>query len=172
MKSSSNKLISEEVFTYPLFFKLIYRYGNIPLTLFLSFYLIISVIKIDTHIYFIFPIVIILLLIYFLNKHYLNLYKILPYKIIADDEKITCSNFLFQKKKIIIFYNDIGSLTGGIFSGKFTGVMKVFDGKNKHCIGFFEKLKNVNRLQTIILSKVRKEVYDSVIENVGLTKKK
>jgi hypothetical protein len=49
--------------------------------------------------------------------------------------------------------------------------MKVYDGKSKISIGFFDKIKNVKSLQTIILSKVDSEVYNKVVESVGLRKK-
>ena len=49
--------------------------------------------------------------------------------------------------------------------------MKVFDGKSKICIGFFDKIKGVKSLQTLILNKVNSEVYNRVVESVGLRKK-
>jgi len=99
------------------------------------------------------------------------LYKIIPYKIKADNEKIICTGFLLQRKEVIIYYKDVESFTGGLLSGKLSGVMKLCDGKSKICIGFYDKLRNVNKLQTMILSKVRKGVYDDVIEKIGLKKK-
>ena len=159
-------------FEYPLFFKLLYRYGNVPVTIILSVYLIMALINLERNLLFIIPIIITLLLIYFLNRHYLLLYKIVPYKIKADSEKITCSNFLFDKKETVIYFNDIESFTGGALSGKLNGVMKICDSKNKVCIGFYDKLKDVNKLQTLVLSKVRKDVYDAVMEKVGLKGKK
>ena len=130
-------------FEYPIFCKLLYRYGNIPVTIILSIYLIMALINLERNLFFLVPIIITLLLIYFLNKHYLMLYKIIPYKIKADNEKIICTGFLFRRKGVVIFYKDIESLTGGMLSGKLSGVMKLCDGKNKICIGFYDKLKNV-----------------------------
>jgi hypothetical protein len=111
-------------------------------------------------------------MIYLLNKHYLNLYKIIPYKIEADEEKIICTDFLFSRKEFNIFYADVESLTGGIFDGRFSGVMKVCDRKNQVCIGFFNRIRNADKLQTILLSKVPRKVYDDVVERVGLKNKK
>lgn len=110
------------------------------------------------------------MLIFVLNKQYLNLYKILPYKIEADEEKMVCSDFFFSAKKITIHYKDINSLSGGIFEGKFGGLMKVCDGKNNVCIGFFGKMKNVKQLQTFILSKVERSIYDDVLNKVKARK--
>jgi len=99
------------------------------------------------------------------------LYKIIPYKIKADNEKIICTGFLLQRKEVIIYYKDVESFTGGLLSGKLSGVMKLCDAKSKICIGFYDKLRNVNKLQTLILSKVRKDIYDAVMEKIGLKKK-
>lgn len=111
-----------------------------------------------------------LILIYLLNRRYLYLYQVVPYKITADDEKLICEKFLFSKKNIIIYYKDIESLSGGIFSGKLRGLMTVHDGKSKVYIGFFDKIKNAQTLQTIILSRVSSKVYNEVLERVGFKK--
>lgn len=160
-----------QVHTYSWFFKFVYRFGNIPVTIFLVLYLIPAAINIDRNIYYVIPFIIILLLIYFLNKHYLELYKIMPYKITADDEKMYCSDFILSKKEFIIYYKNIETLSGGIFDGKLRGVMKVYDGNIKVCIGFFDKIKDAQKLQTLILSKIKKEVYDEMMDRI-LAKKK
>jgi hypothetical protein len=138
----------------------------------LLIYLLISVTNLSHSLIYLIPFLISAILIYFLNRHYLNLYKLLPYKIEADDDKIKCSNFLLSKKEITIYYGDIKSLKGGIFEGKVAGLMNVCDGKNNICIGFFNSIKNVKRLQTIILSKVDKSVYDEVVNKLQLQKSK
>ena len=46
--------------------------------------------------------------------------------------------------------------------------MKVCDGKNKICIGFFDRMKNSNKLVTLLLSKVDKKIYDEVIEQYSI----
>ena len=111
-------------------------------------------------------------MIYFLNRHYLTLYKILPYKIEADDEKIVCSKFFLSNKEIIISYDNIKSLSGGLFENKMSGVMQVCDGKNNVCFGFYNRMRNSNKLATIILSKVKRELYDEVLEKLISKKKK
>jgi len=93
-----------------------------------------------------------------------------PYKIEVDDEKIICSHFLFRDKTITILIKDIESISGGIFDGRYRGLMKVCDGKNKLCIGFFDRLKNSSKLVTLILSKVDKKIYDKVIEQIQSSK--
>lgn len=109
-------------------------------------------------------------MLYFLNKSYFEFYKIVPYKIEADEEKIICSEFLFRKKTVTIYYKDISTLSGGIFSGKYNGLMRVFDGKNKRYIGFFDRMIDSNKLITMILSKVDKKIYDEVIQKIQESK--
>jgi len=137
----------------------------------LSVYMIPALVNLDKDMIYLIPIIISLLLIYFINKHYLLLYKILPYKIIADDEKLIGRDFLFSNKEITIYFYDIISLEGGIFIGKPAGLMKVNDGKNKYTIGFYSKLINAQELSTIIISKVNRKVYDQVINKDVLNKK-
>ena len=161
-----------KIYQYPFFFKFIYRYGNIPVTLILLFYLIPAVINLDKNIFYIIPLIITLILMYLINKTYLYLYKILPYRIEADDEKMVCTDFLFSKRHVTVFFKDITTLTGGIFDGKLQGVMKVFDKKNQMTLGFFNKMKDARQLETLILSKVSKELYDEVVERVGLNNKR
>ncbi len=112
------------------------------------------------------PLVLSLFLIYYINKSYLIFYKLVPFKIEADEEKIVCTDFLLLKKSVTIYFKDIEDLSGGIFSGRFRGMMKVCDGKNKICIGFFDRMKNSTKLVTLILSKVDKKIYDEVIAKI------
>ena len=155
-----------KVFTYPIFYKIIIRFGNIPLTLLLIIYLIPSVIFVDEHPVLLIPLIISSLLIFFLNKLYLTLYKIIPYKIVEDNGKIICSEFLFSNKEIVIDFKDIDKLKGGIFEGKLHGILKVYDGKNNIYIGYFNKIKNSKLLGTLLLSKVNKSVYDEVVKRI------
>lgn len=94
----------------------------------------------------------------------------IPYTIEADDEKLVCSQFLFRNKTLTIYLKDVESLTGGMFSGKYHGVMKVSDGKNKIAIGFFDKINDSTKLITMILNKVDQKIYDEVIEKMKTIK--
>lgn len=155
-----------QTFTYSFIFKIIFRFGNIFVTLLLSIYLVPVIFYINQNKFLIFPLIISLIILYITNRNYLIYYKLLPYKIEADAEKMICSNFLFSKEVIIIYYKDIDMLKGGVFSGKSSGVMKVHDGKTKLQIGFSQKLINSEKLIALILSKVTKELYSEVIENI------
>jgi len=160
-----------ETFTYSFINKIIFRFGNIIVTLLLLVYLIPLIWYVDRSKILIIPIIISLIILYIVNKVYFSYYKLLPYKIVADKEKMICSNFIFSNKELTIYYKDIESLTGGVFSRKLSGMMKVCDGKNKICIGFSQKMKNSSKLITLILSNVKREIYDEVIENITAQKK-
>jgi len=163
-----------EVFTYPGLFKFFFRFGNIPITILLLIYLIPSVVFVDKNLILIVPLLVSAFLIYFLNKQFIILYKILPYKIQYDNGKLICSDFIFSAREIVINIEDIEALKGGIFEGKLRGLQRIYDGKNQIIIGYFNKIKNSQKLGTIILSKVKRKVYDDVINNIkpaGLKKK-
>ena len=164
--------IEKQTFTYSFLFQIIFRYGNVIVTPVLLLYSIPLFYFLDEKLILAFPLLVNLGIIYFLNRHYLNLYKIMPYRIEADDEKIVCSNFFLSNKEISINYNDISSLAGGIFENKISGVMKVCDGSNNICIGFYQRLNNSSKLATIILSKVRRDIYDGVLEKIQSGKRK
>ena len=53
-----------------------------------------------------------------------------------------------------------------MFENKTSGIMKVYDGKNSVCIGFYRKLRNSNKLIATILSKVKRELYDEVLDRL------
>jgi hypothetical protein len=156
--------------TYSVILKLLYRYGNVIVTIFLSLYLLPIVVNLDQKLILIIPLLLILFLIYYVNKYYFTLYKIMPFKIEFDDEKMICTKFILGMKKFDVYYEDINKLEGGVFENKMSGIMKVYDGKNSVIIGFYPKMRNSNKLITMILSKVKKEIYDEVMER--LLKKK
>jgi len=163
--------IENQSFSYPYLFRLIFRYGNILITPIIIIYSVPLIYHFDQKPILAFPIIVNLLIVYFLNRHYFNLYKILPYTIEADDEKLVCSNFFLSNKTKTIYYEDISSLAGGIFDNKISGIMKVWDEKNNFSIGFYHKLTNSQKLATIILSKVRRPIYDEVLEKIKSRKK-
>jgi hypothetical protein len=121
---------------------------------------------IDKNLIILIPFLLSIFILYFLNKSYINFYKLVPYKIQIDEEKIICTDFLFRDKTVTIYIKDIDSISGGIFEGKYRGLMKVCDGKNKLCIGFFDRINNSSKLVTLILSKVDRKIYDKVIEQI------
>ncbi|MEP0862313.1 MAG: hypothetical protein HRF52_12835 [Ignavibacterium sp.] len=155
-----------ETHTYSFFIKFLYRYGNIFITTLMLLNLVPLVILVDKNTYFIIPIVITLLIIYFTNKFYFLLYKTFPFKIISEEEKLTCTDFMFRSKEVVIYYRDIKSISGGIFEGRLSGIMKVCDGRTNICIAFSHRIKNSTKLIATILSKVDKKIYDEKIESL------
>ncbi len=155
-----------QTFTYTLIFKIIFRFGNIIVTLLLSIYLIPVFYYIDQNMILILPLIIGLIILYMVNRTYLTYYLILPYKIEADDEKMICSDFLLSNKVVTIYYKDIDKLQGGVFSGRSSGIMKLRDGKSKLQVGFSQKMNNSEKLIALILSKVSKDLYNEVMNNL------
>ncbi len=155
-----------QTFTYSLIFKIIFRFGNILVTLLLSIYLVPVFYYIDQKIILFIPLIIAGIILYMVNRTYLAYYKILPYKIEAEDEKMICSDFLFSNKVVTIYFKDIDLLRSGVFSGRSSGIMKLRDSKSKLQVGFSQKMKNSEKLIALILSKVSKDLYNDVISNI------
>jgi len=155
-----------QTFTYSLLFKIIFRFGNIIITLLISIYLIPVFYFIDQNTILFLPLIIGVIIIFMVNRAYLTYYLILPYKIEVDDEKMICSDFLLSKKVVTIYYKDIDKLQGGVFNGRSSGIMKLRDRKSKLRVGFSQKINNSEKLIALILSKVSKDLYDEVISNL------
>ena len=157
-------------YTYPLFFKFLYRYANIPLTVLLIILLVPLVINLDNNLLLLIPLVITLLMIYFLNKFYITLYKIVPFKIYSTDDQLICKNFLFSHRLEDIAFGEIESLKGGIFEGSVNGLMRV-NSKNNLSIGFYHSINKSKELETLILSKVNRNIYDEIVKKIGPVEK-
>lgn len=155
-----------QTFTYSLLFKIIFRFGNIIITLLISIYLIPVFYFFDQNTILFLPLIIGVIIIFMVNRAYLTYYLILPYKIEVDDEKMICSDFLLSKKVVTIYFKDIEVLQGGVFSGRSSGIMKLRDSKSKLRVGFSQKINNSEKLIALILSKVSKDLYDEVISNL------
>ncbi|BDQ03456.1 hypothetical protein [Ignavibacterium sp.] len=153
-----------EKFDYPVLIRILYSYGNIFITLLMIMNLIPLVISVDSNAILIVPIVITLLVIYFTNKFYFMLYKSFPFLIEADDEKMICTDFMFRKKEVVIYYKNIKSIEGGIFEGRLSGIMKVCDTETGICIAFSHRIKNSTKLIALILSRIDKKLYDEKID--------
>lgn len=160
-------------FTYPLIPKLIYRYANIPVTFVLLMYFFISVMALRISSFSIIPAAINVLLIYFVNRYYFRLYKLFPYKIQVDEQKMICSDFPFSRKIVQIKFEDIEKVTGSIFNEIKNRPIHIYDGRQNITIAFSLHLKRINDLLTIILSKIRKEKSDELLfklrqHNIGM----
>ncbi|MGQ9800020.1 MAG: hypothetical protein ACUVRG_12180 [Ignavibacterium sp.] len=73
---------------------------------------------------------------------------------------------MFRNKEVVIYYKNIKSISGGIFEGRLSGIMKVCDGEKNICITFSHRIKNSTKLIALILSKVDKKIYDEKINSL------
>lgn len=155
-----------EHYHYSFIAKIIYRYGNIIATILLSIQLLTSIIGMFAKWYFVFPALINLIIIIILNKYYIKTYRLFPFSIIADNEKIICGNFFLSDKKFEIKHADIDKLSGGIFSGYPTRPIYIHDGRQNITIGFYSHVGNFQKLTTKILQNIPKKLYDELMDNV------
>lgn len=158
------------IFEYRLGYRLIYSFGNLIINILIIIYLIPAIMTFEGKIFQIAYIAFLMLIMFFFNKYYLNLYRIMPYRIEADDEKMIFSEFLFDNKSITLSYKEIDKLSGGIFDGKGTGLMKVHNTGEGITVGFFHKINDARTLESLILSKVDKKLYDEVIDKFNIRK--
>ncbi|MEE9432319.1 MAG: hypothetical protein V3V16_14830 [Melioribacteraceae bacterium] len=153
-----------KTFKYSLLTKFVYRYANIPATIIIVLYLIVSVVGIISDWMFIFPLLINLILIYVLNRFYLKMYKQFPFKIEIDNEKMLCSNFMLNDRTVQINLIEVEKINGGIFSGRaYMPLYIIWEGKQ---IGISPHIKDYNKLLTIILTNIKKELYEELLEEI------
>jgi hypothetical protein len=112
---------------------------------------------------YIIPAVVDVIIIYVINRYYIKSYKRFPYRIEADNQKIICTDYFFSNKKIELDHNSITKITGGIFSGNIARPIYLHDENNNITIGFNSHLKDYDKLLTIILSNIKKELYDDLL---------
>lgn len=153
-------------FTYPFLAKIIYRYANIPVSLLLLFYVFASVVGVSKDWLYVFPLIINLALLYVLNRYYFKMYKMFPYKLKIDNEKIICSDFMNKGKSVEIKLLDVSKVTGGIFSGSPIKPIYIYDEKNNVAIGINQHLKNYNKFLTVVLSNINQELYNELLERI------
>jgi hypothetical protein len=153
-----------KTFKYNLIPKIIYRYANIPANLILVFYLLASVLGLSNDWKFIFPLLITIMLLYVLNKFYLKMYKSFPFNIQIDNVKMICSDFVINNRNIVIELSDILKIKGGIFSGR--AYMPLYISTDKIKLGISPHIKDYNKLLTIILTNVSKELYESLLDDI------
>ena len=151
-------------FQYSFFAKLVYRYANIPATLLMGIHLLSSFIGMFNDWIIVFPFLINAIVIYLLNRFFFKSYKTFPFLIFADNEKMICTDYFFSEKKIEIRYSDIGEIKGGMFSGNTARPIYIRDGRTNETIGLHTHVKDYNKLVTIILSNIKQELYNDLLE--------
>ncbi len=150
-------------FKYSLISKIIYRYANIPATIFLLLYLVSSFTYMFKEWYYFFPFMLNLLIIIILNRYYFRSYNLFPFRIDINTEKMICSDYFKRKKIVEINLQDIDLIEGGSLYGTPGKPILVHDAVNDSVIGISPHMKNHNKLITIILSNVKEDVYNDVL---------
>ena len=161
-----------KTYKYSFLSKLIYRYGNIPVTILLLIYLAISIIGLFSYWYYIFFTLINLLLLFSLNRYYIKTYKLFPFEITINNEKIICTNFLFNKRKLELRIEDIDKLAGGIFSGYPTRPVYIHDSRQNITIGFYANVGRFPDLLKIILQNIREDLYKDLLGKISVLRNK
>ena len=155
-----------KTFEYSFFSKFIYSYGNIPITMLLLLYFVLSVQSIPQDNIYIFAAIFHAFFIFIMNRFYFRRYKYFPNKIQMDEEKLICSDFIWKNRTVIIPFANISELSGGVFDGKIGRPMYIFDKTQNVKIGFTDKMRNVKDLVTAILLKIRKDKYEELMQNL------
>ena len=151
------------IFKYSLISKLIYRYANIPVTIFLSLYLVSSFLYMFKEWYYFFPFLLNLLIIVVMNRYYFRSYKLFPFRIEINTEKMICSDYFYGNKNIEINLQDIDLIEGGSLYGTPGKPILIHDGVSDSVVGISPHMKDYNKLVTIILSNVNEDVYNDVL---------
>ncbi len=160
-----------ETFKYSFFSKIIYRYSNIPVTLLALYVFSLSFLFLFDNLWFVLPLTLSGAVIITVNKVFFHGYRFFPFEIKVDNKKMICTDFYNSKKKIVIPFVDVDKIEGGFFSGKPTKPIYIY-ANNTKTIGITPHIKNQNKLLTIILSKVKKSVYNTALSQIGLHNKK
>ncbi len=155
-----------EKFTYSFPARIIYRFGNLIATPLLSVHLLFSFYMMFEIWYYVFPGLINLLVIYVINRYYIKTYRTFPFTIETDNEKIICKDFFTGNKTVVIKYEDISELRGGLFSGYPTRPVYFTDGKQNITIGFYSHVGNFQKLLTVILKNIPQPLYNKTLDGL------
>lgn len=153
-------------FKYSPVSKLIYRYANFPITLFLLLYMVSSFAFMFREWIYVFPFLLNLVIIIVLNRHYIRTYKFFPFRIDINNGKMICKDYFKKSKEVEINLADIDEIEGGVLSGTPAKPIYIHDAKNDVVVGISPHLKNSNKLVTIILSNINKPLYDQVLKRM------
>ncbi len=155
-----------KTYTYPLVAKLIYKYANFPITLFLFFYVIISAAESFQKTYFVIPLILNIIIIFYLNRYYFRSYKVTPFKIEISNDKIVCSNFYLSEKIVELSLLEITEIKGGIFAGSQTSSIYLINETENITIKINHHLKNYNEVLTKILQNINQELYEELLKTM------
>ncbi len=152
-------------FKYSFFARFIYRYANLFITALLLISALIALGGTFKNWLYVFPLAVHVLLIYVINRFYINVYKHFPFIIQADNEKMICKDFMNRRKVFEIKHSEIEKIEGGIFTGN--PMRPVYITTNSGVkIGINQHMKGYNKLLTIILSNIPKELYQQLLKKI------
>ncbi|KAF0139771.1 MAG: hypothetical protein FD122_2946 [Stygiobacter sp.] len=154
-----------KTYSYSIFAKFWYRYVNIAITLLLLFYTIASFMLAFQKWYYLFVALLNLVIIYLVNRFYINSYSSFPFRIRSDEAGITCENFFLSKKILRIEFADIDGISGGMFSGWNTRPVYIHDSKQNISIGFFAQ-GEFKELLKVILKNINEEFYTELLSKM------
>ena len=95
-----------------------------------------------------------------------------PFEITINNEKIICTNFLFNKRKLELRIEDIDKLAGGIFSGYPTRPVYIHDSRQNITIGFYANVGRFPDLLKIILQNIREDLYKDLLGKISVLRNK
>lgn len=151
-----------KTYTYPIIAKIIYRYANFPITLLLLLYVIISAAESFEKIYFLVPLIINLIIIFLLNRHYYRTYKVQPFNIKIDSTKIICADYYLSQKSVELNLTDITEISGGIFSGSQSSPLYLISDEKDVVIKINHRLNDYKEFLTTVLQNINQDLYDSL----------
>jgi hypothetical protein len=157
-------------YKYSLFAKIIYRYANTAITFFLLFYVIAALILTFQKWYYFFVFLVNVLIIFYINRYYLRSYKLFPFRIITDNNKLICSNFFLSKRVVEIEIQNIDKISGGIFSGWPTRPVYIHDNKNDVTIGIYMHSGKFKSLLKTIMENIPQNLYEDLLDRLKTLK--
>ncbi len=100
-----------------------------------------------------------------INRFYLTSYRLFPFRIKSDDSGIVCENFFLTKKAIRINFEDIDSISGGMFAGFQTRPVYLHDSRQKLAVGFFAQ-GEFRELLKVILKNINEDLYKELLQKI------
>jgi len=105
------------------------------------------------------------LILFFSNRFFFRLRKILPMSIEVKNDGILLTDFSDKSKELFFPYLKITGLKGGVFEGRSKGLMKIET--NEQTVGFFHQISGASILITSLLHRIPTEVYTAVAPKIS-----
>ena len=82
----------------------------------------------------------------------------------VNNEKMICSDFVIKNRILEINHSDINKIKGGIFSGR--NYSPLYISTDNETIGISPHMRDFNKLLTIILTNIDKDLYEELLESI------